>query len=139
MFRSAAFALCALAGFYVAPASAETTAAQCQDMSFRVYFSQGSDDLSPAALETIQAAARDMAGCTYAELHVSVDAASPHAAQRGQAILAAMNGRTWNVMQVEPVMSRQVSYGAAPAFAEVTMSSTPLTSRTPLAAPNAGV
>lgn len=141
MFRSVLIALAALAGFAAAPASAETAApARCEEMNFRIYFQPGSASLSEDAMHMLDVASRNVAGCSYAELHVAVDAASPYAAERGQAIMAAANDRSWNVAGVEGMgMTRMAAYGG-PEFAEVTMTPRVMPASAPLTMQNrAGV
>src|SRR5262245_36234610 len=83
--RSAAFACAAaIVAALAAPATAET--ARCDATNFRVYFAHGSASLTPAARETIETAARTVAGCDYAELRVALDASSPQASRRAAAI-----------------------------------------------------
>lgn len=142
MLRYAAYALAAFIGFSIAPvSSAAAEPARCADMSFRIYFDHGSSELTPLAVEMLEAAAGNMAECAYAELHVSAEATSPRAMERGAAVMAALNGRTWDVMQIEPMPSvREVAYGVSPEFVEVTMSSTVMPETAPLTmAPRAGV
>ncbi|HWA01410.1 MAG TPA: hypothetical protein VG841_13955 [Caulobacterales bacterium] len=135
--RSAAFAAVILAAAPTAPAVASASAAACEETRFRVYFERDSAALTPAALEIITAAERNVAGCPYAEVHVSVDAASALAQARGQAVLSALDGRAWNVAQVEPRGVSRVSAG--PDYAEVlaTPRETPPTA--PLAGAHTGV
>ncbi|MGD9968143.1 MAG: hypothetical protein AB7T59_16610 [Hyphomonadaceae bacterium] len=121
-----AFAALALAG----PAVAQTgaTDARCSTTTFRIYFSHGSTVLDDAALAMLDAAARNVAGCAYSELHVSASGA--HAAARTAAIRAALDDRAWDVVRVTPSGMRQVSQGG-PEYAEVLM--------TPYASPGAPV
>lgn len=134
--RSAAFAFTATLAF-LAPAHAEQAQnAQCQEMSFRVYFEPGSAALSQDAMQMLDVAERNVAGCSYAELHVTVDPASPLAAARGQAIMAAADGRSWNVASIEPIgMTRMASYGG-PEFAEVMMTPRVMPTTAPLTTQN---
>jgi type IV pilus biogenesis protein CpaD/CtpE len=127
LLRSAAIA-CATATIaaLAAPAAAETSAAasaRCEATSFRIYFAHGASRLTPAALETIEAAARNVEGCAYAELHIAVDASSPYAARRAAAIRAAAEARGWDAARIAPRML--VSVSSSPDFAEVEMTPNP--------------
>jgi hypothetical protein len=139
---AAAFAFAAMA-MLAAPATAETTQpARCQEMNLRVYFDHGSATLSPEAMQMLEAAERNVSECGYAELRVAVDATSGFAMARGEAIMTAMDGRSWNVARVEPMtMTHMAAYGAGPEFAEVVLSPRPLPMTTPAltAANRAGV
>jgi len=115
LLRSLVFAAMAAAS---TAALADPPAAPCGETSFRIYFAAESAALDATALEMITAAERSVATCRYAELHVAVDAANGIGAQRGAAILAALDGRAWDVAQVEPRNLRRVSSGG-PAYAEV--------------------
>ncbi|MDX2277259.1 MAG: hypothetical protein NW206_17575 [Hyphomonadaceae bacterium] len=123
MFRTAAVAcITALMASVALPAAAEAPAqATCAQTNFRVYFEPGATSLNDMAMDTINAAARNMEGCAYAELHVNVDASSPYAARRGQAVLAAANGHEWDVARVEPRMMTPVAYSSGPDFVDVVM------------------
>ncbi len=120
--RSAAIA-CATAMIVAlaAPATAETSA-RCEATSFRVYFDQGSARLSPAALDAFDSAARSVADCGYAEVHVALDASSPLAARRAEAIRAAA-GDGWDAVRITPRMLQRA--GASPDYAEVEMTPYP--------------
>lgn len=124
--RSACFAaaaLCALA----APAWAdEADTAQCAPANFRVYFAHDSASLDDIALQTMQVAERQMAGCAHAELRVAVDASSPLANQRAAAIRAAASAQHWDAVRVEPMMLHRAALSDGPEHAEVTMSPEPL-------------
>jgi hypothetical protein len=126
--------LLACAAFAIAApfAGADTPAAQCAETSFHVYFAPGSATLNPAARDTIAAAERNLAACDYAELHVAVDSATSLSARRGQAILAALDGREWNVAQIERGGVRHVSLSAGPDYAEVVLTPRVLPARAPL-------
>ena len=139
--RSVTFACVAAMMSMAAPAIAETSnsapAARCEDTAFRVYFNHSSAALNPFALQTLNMAARNLEGCSYAELHVTVDPASRYAAQRGQAILAALNTRAWNVARIEPLTASRVAYGDGPEFAYVMMTSHPVAATGTQMQPNA--
>ncbi|MES1199316.1 MAG: hypothetical protein ABUS48_04975 [Pseudomonadota bacterium] len=139
--RSAALACTAIALFALAPANANTSHrdATCETTTFRVYFDHNSAALSPTAIETINLAARQVEGCAYRELHVSVDASSPYAGQRGQAILVAARAGDWNVANVEPRAMMRVAHVTGPEFAEVTMTPDMMPAVAPPPATNAGV
>ena len=117
--RSALFACAAMIASAGAPALAQTPdAARCEATTFRVYFQHGSAVLDEMALQTLAAAERNVAGCGYAELVVTVDSAA-----RGQAIQAAADARAWDAVRIAPRASMQrAAYGAAPDYAEVTLS-----------------
>lgn len=122
MFRSAVFASVAMIASLASPALAQTDAGApdvCAATSFRIYFEHGSDALTPMAMETLNAAARNVAGCDYAELHVAAQSGAH--ARRGDAVLAALNGRSWDVARVEPWAMTHVTYSSAPEFVEVSM------------------
>ncbi len=114
--RSIMFA-CAAAAIASTAAYAQTSPARCEETSFRIYFTEGSATLDAVAVEVIAAAERNVAGCAYSELHVSVDGAN--AAARGAAIRAALNDRAWNVVRIEPRGMRLASTG--PDYADVLM------------------
>lgn len=107
-----------LAALTAAPASAEAPA-RCEAASFRIYFANGAAALDAAALDTLQAAARNVADCDYAELRISIDAASPYAAARAQAIVTGAQQRGWDAVRVEPRAFHRAAIG--PAYADVTM------------------
>jgi hypothetical protein len=116
------FAGAAVALAFAAAAQASNDGARCQEANFRVYFSEGAATLDDAARETLAAAQRNVADCTYAELHVAVDTASPQAARRGQAVLAATDSDMWDVRAVEAMpMTRRVSMAPSPDYAQVLM------------------
>ncbi|MGD9980661.1 MAG: hypothetical protein AB7H66_16055 [Hyphomonadaceae bacterium] len=115
LLRSVVFAAMAAVS---SAAMADSPAAPCAETSFRIYFAPDSASLDATALEMISAAERSVAACRYTELHVAVDAANALGAQRGAAILAALDGRAWDVAQVEPRNLRRVSAGG-PEHAEV--------------------
>ncbi len=122
--RSAAIACsAALIAALAAPAYAEAPAPQCEATSFRVYFAHGSSRLSPAAQETLDAAARAVAGCAYAELNVSIAADGPLAARRAAAIRVAADGRDWDAVRIAPRMLTEAAAG--PDYADVTMATAP--------------
>jgi hypothetical protein len=116
--RSVLFACGVLA--VVSPAAGQANAV-CEDANFRIYFSHDSDALDADGQRMLDVAERSVAGCAYAELHVRVDGA--HARQRGQAIVAASAGRSWDVARVEQRVARAepVSLGDGPDYAEVVM------------------
>lgn len=107
------------------PALAEAPEqAICSETTFRIYFRGDSAELDRAALQMMDIAERNVAGCARAELHVAIDASSPYAAERGAAILAAADGRAWDEARVTPsAMMRRASMG--PDYAEVTMTPHP--------------
>jgi hypothetical protein len=109
----------AMAEIYAAP----PPAAPCAEMNFRLYFSHGSATLDPLAMETLARAERAASTCAYSELRVTVDATSPYAAERADAILAATTGRSWDAVHVAPtVMAHRASYADGPEYAAVVMS-----------------
>lgn len=118
--RSAMFA-CAATLFAVAqPAFADAAPERCDATSFRIYFQHGAATLDETAMQMLDAAERSVADCGYSELHVAVDASSPQARARAEAIRAAADGRGWNAVRVSQMAStRDVSYG--PEYAEVLM------------------
>lgn len=103
------------------PAQADTAqSTRCEEMNFRVYFDADSAQLNDAARDTLRAAQRHVQGCSYAELHVRADPGAL-SAQRGRTIVAAMNGRSWNVTRIErPAMTREAAFG--PDYVQVLMS-----------------
>lgn len=113
-------ALACAAATMAAPAQAGAAqSTRCEEMNFRVYFDADSAQLNGAALDTLRAAQRHVQGCSYAELHVRADPGTL-SAQRGRAIVAAMNSRTWNVSRVEHrPLSRDAGFG--PDFVQVLM------------------
>lgn len=98
-----------------APAAADT--AQCGETNLRIYFAQDETALNQDAVQVLQRAERQVAECPYAELRVMLDASAPHARERGEAIVAAADGRAWDVARVE----RGEAAGAGPVYAEVLM------------------
>jgi hypothetical protein len=138
MFRTVAIATFAAAMFaFSAPASAEDTA-RCEATNFRVYFAHGSSRLSAAALETIEAAARNVEGCGYAELNITASGA--HVARRAQTIRAAVDDHSWDAVHVSQRMTMQASFDAGPEYAEVTLATSPTPHRnTATREPIAGV
>lgn len=123
--RSAMFA-CAAAfvSLTAVPAQAET--GQCEATSFRVYFEHGEARLNPMAREVLAAAAQRMSGCSYRELHVSVDTASSAAGERGRAIMAALDSDDWNAASLEPrAMVHAASLSNGPDYVDVTMTPYP--------------
>lgn len=138
--RNAVFAsAAALIASLSAPAQADATArsSRCEEMNFRVYFDRDSARLSPAALETLHTAQRNVQGCSYAELHVLAESGRLQS-QRGRAIVAAMHGRAWNVVRVERQQFAQTAYGG-PEFVEVLTTPNHVPARSPLNDQEAGV
>lgn len=128
MMRTALVAAAAFLCAAPALADSRTSAARCEATSFRVYFSHGSAALDATTSEMLTTAARNVAGCDYRELRVSLDASSPYAARRGAAIRAAAADANWDATRLEARgATREVSYG--PEYAEITM--TPERSTTP--------
>ncbi|QGZ96739.1 hypothetical protein [Terricaulis silvestris] len=115
MFLRSTILACA-AAMIVAPTVSAEAPARCEETSFRVYFQHGSASLNAMTNEMLQAAARNVADCDYAELRVSVS--GPQAAQRGRAIGAAAGD--WDAVRVGQRATHQAGYG--PEYAEVTMS-----------------
>ncbi len=107
-----------LASAAVSPAMAEDAPARCEAQAVRVYFAPGSTTLDSAATDMLRVAQSHMADCTHAELSVRTDA-SAVSQERGRAVLAAMQGRAWDVAQTAPTMTQRVSVG--PAFVDVVM------------------
>lgn len=105
----------ALGAALFAPASADT--AQCGETNLRIYFAQDETAPNQDAMEVLQRAEQQVAQCPYAELRVMLDASAPHARQRGEAIVAAADGRAWDVARVE----RGEAADAGPVYAEVVM------------------
>lgn len=140
--RSAMFACAAMIATAGAAAANDTPdMAQCQEMSFRIYFAPGSATLDETARETLAVAERQVADCSYAEMRVSLDASNPHAAERAQAITAAANDRTWDAVHVTARPMMQRANFAGPDYAEVTMSPTQTapTQTAPLSPPAVGI
>ncbi len=120
MFRSFAV-VCAAVLSSVAVAHAEpANTAGCAETTFRVYFQHDAAALNSDVADMLDVASRGVAQCDYAELRVTVDASSPYAAQRAEAIEAAADGRAWDAVRVEPRMTHRASAGG-PEYAEVTM------------------
>lgn len=132
----AATALVSVAAF----AEARTATPRCEQTDFRIYFQHGSAVLDDSARDLLAAAERDVSGCNYAELHVMLDPASGPAFARGQAIRAAANGRSWNVVRLErrPAMQR-AAFESGPDYAEVTVTPNVMPVTNELITPNAGV
>ena len=126
--RLALFGCAAAAAAIASPVSADAPA-RCDTTNLRVYFSPGATTLDDTALEALNVAQANMAECTYAELRVRLDPATPDAQARGQAVLAATGGR-WNVRALEALSG--ATSEPAPDYAEVVMSPTRLPAGTPL-------
>jgi hypothetical protein len=145
--RSAMFACASVLMISAAaPAMAEISAAPppaapCADMSFRIYFSHGSSELNALAMETLARAERAAAACDYSELRVTVDATSPQAAERAEAIRAATTGRSWDAVHVAPqVMAHHASYDDGPEYAAIVMSPVATTpNNAPIVSTDSGV
>lgn len=118
MIRSALFACAAAVALFAQPAIAEDAGSTCQTVSMRVYFAPGSASVDSAARDMLNAAARHVSDCSYAELHVRTgpDALSQ---ARGEAIVAALAGHDWDVAQVNDGMAQRISAG--PEYVAVTM------------------
>jgi hypothetical protein len=124
LLRTAAAAF-AGAMFVAAPSFADApthAAPNCAETSFRVYFAPGSAALDPTTSEMLDVAVRSIAACPYAELRIAVDASSPHAVRRGQAIAAAVRERDWDQVRIEPRGAQRALHSAGPDYAEVVMS-----------------
>ena len=123
-----------------APVFAEPAqSARCEATSFRVYFGHDSAALDQATREMLDVAERNMAGCAYAELRMSVDASSAYAQQRANAIRTAANDRDWDAVRVEPRGGTQRASFGGPEYAEVTMTFERSTATpAPLTNPNIG-
>lgn len=122
MLWRSALVVCAAAMMAALSAPAHADAARCEETNFRIYFEHGSAALDQTAIEALDLAERNVAGCSYAALHVSLDRASPVARQRAAAIRTAAHGRAWNVVRVDRRGIQQVSFdGGGPEFAEVSM------------------
>ena len=113
----------------VAASASAQTAPRCADANLRVYFSHESAALDANARRVLEIAERSVADCAYAELRVRVS--GPSAYQRGQAILAAADGRAWDVARVERARVDDASFSGGPEYAEVVMSP----NRLPVGAP----
>lgn len=124
--RAALFACAVTLVSFAQPALAETAPAQCEAASVRVYFAPGSAVLNRAGSDVLNAAARQMSGCTNVGLYVhsTGDALSR---ARGQAVLAALRGRAWEEARVDAGGMQRVNAG--PEFVEVVMSVEPVTAR----------
>jgi hypothetical protein len=120
MFVRSAFFACAALIASAAPAFADEPA-RCDATSFRIYFADDATALDDTTRDVLAAAERNVAGCNYAELRVTLDASSPHAAERAQAIRAAADARAWDAVRVEarPMLQRAAFGG--PDYAEITM------------------
>ena len=115
---------CALSASAVAAnaAMADVRPARCEAANLRVYFSHSSSTLNSLARETLATAEANMADCDYAEVHVRVDAAGVDSQARGQAVLAALNGRSWNVARIEPRnLNTRAAMRSSPEHVEVAM------------------
>lgn len=135
---AAMFALAAPAT--IAQARQSASALRCDATTVRIYFQHDSASIDDTARQLLSAAERHVGACHYSELHVMLDPANGRAAERGQAIRAAANGRAWNVVRIErrPALDR-AAYRAGPDFAEVTMTPNRLPATNALIAPNVGV
>lgn len=111
----------AMAAAMFSTAAADTNAERCDGANLRIYFAQDDAALTPEALEILRAAEQRVAQCDYAELRVVLDETAPHARERGDAILAAADGRVWNAARVERRDGVSAASGA-PDYAEVVMS-----------------
>ncbi|WP_395645982.1 hypothetical protein [Terricaulis sp.] len=125
--RTALFAAAALACVFGVPAALATAAsadtAQCAPSNVRVYFSHGSSALDATARDVLAAAQRNMAGCEYAAVRISVDASSSLSAARGEAVRTALSGREWNQAQIAArSYNRPASMSSSPEFVQVAMS-----------------
>ena len=129
------------AGAAIAQARQPASALRCEQTSVRIYFQHGSAALDDTARQLLGAAARNVGACHYTELHVMLDPANGRAAERGQAIRAAADGRAWNVVRIERRAAlRRAAYSAGPEFAEVMMTPNHMPARNDLiTAPNVGV
>ena len=128
------------AGAAIAQARQAESALRCEQTNLRIYFQHGSAALDGTATQLLAAAERNVGACAYTELHVMVDPASGRAAERGQAIRAAANGRAWNVVRIERRSAlHRAAYRAGPDFAEVTMTPNHMPARNELIAPDVGV
>lgn len=117
MFLRSALLACAAAMLLAPVANAETNG-RCEATSFRVYFQHNSASLDSVTSEMLQAAARNVADCDYAELRVSVDGRL--AAERGAAIRAAA-GSDWDAVRIERADTHRIAFSNGPEYAEVTM------------------
>lgn len=121
-----------LIGLAAAPALAHTDAsARCEEASFRIYFAQGAAALNDEARQMLAIAARNVADCDYAELRVALDAQSPIARARAEAIEAAAGA--WDRVRIEAAPPRGLD---GPEFAQIT--ATPERSAAPEAEPPEG-
>jgi len=119
--RWAVLAAFAAAAAIFSPAVAQTAPAeQCHEANLRIYFAQGETALNDEAVDVLRRAEERVDACDYVELRVLMDGDAPHARARGDAILAAADGRSWDVARVE---QREGALAAAPGpeFAEVVM------------------
>ena len=121
LMRTALLAAATAIACVSAPALANTSAARCQETSFRIYFSQDSAALDAMTADMLQAAARSVADCEYRELRVALDASSPYAAQRGAAI-SALAGDEWDATRIEARRAQRTHAG--PDYAEVVVTPT---------------
>ncbi|MGH6951706.1 MAG: hypothetical protein ACREH4_12595, partial [Vitreimonas sp.] len=100
MIRTALLAAATAIACTSVPALADTSPARCQETSFRIYFSHNSAALDAVTADMLQTAARSVADCDYRELRVALDASSPYAAQRREAI-SALAGAEWDATRIE--------------------------------------
>jgi len=110
----------ALAAAIFSPAFAEPSAQHCGEANLRIYFAQGETTLNAEAQDVLRVAEQQVAQCDYAELRVLLDAAAPHARARGEAIVAAADGRAWDLARVE--RRDGAARAPGPDYAEVVMS-----------------
>lgn len=121
MFLRSAILACAATFAVAAPVQADAPA-RCEPTNFRVYFGHGSATLDATTIEILDAAERNVAGCSYAELRVALDASSPEALARGNAIAAAAADRAWDAVRLESrPQTQSMLQGDAPEYAEVVM------------------
>jgi len=121
--RTVLFAGVAALAAATAPAFAQNGVGRCDETSFRVYFQQGSASLDQATQEVLDAAARNVEGCDYSEIRITVDARNNLSAQRGRAIAAALDEDAFDATHIVARSGAQrVSYG--PDYAQVTLSPT---------------
>jgi hypothetical protein len=139
LLRSSLLACATLIASAALPAMAETPDdARCAPASFRIYFAQGATALDAAALEILAAAERMNVGCDHAEFNVALDASSPLADERAQAIAAVAEG--WDVVRVSARSALQrASYSAGPDYADVTLGADAAEAGAPLREMEAGV
>ena len=123
MLIRSAIAACAVALFAAAAAAPANAQApqRCEETSFRIYFAHGSASLDQTSLQAMALAERNVAGCSYRALRVSLDGSSPYASRRATAIRTAARSGNWDAVRVERSGMQQAAYSAGPEFAEVTM------------------